>query len=81
MNKALLPDSSDYSVYCNVMNINIDFLYFICNLFSAPEVVILFHFKINFLTSLMTGSLPDILCLKLQKLLINLRCQLRRVSV
>jgi hypothetical protein len=49
LNKALLPESADYSVYSNVMNINIDFLKFISNLFATPEVVILFHFKNQFL--------------------------------
>ncbi|HAK47183.1 MAG TPA: hypothetical protein DCO79_14855 [Spirochaeta sp.] len=45
MNKILLSKSADNFIYSGVVNINIGFIKFIGNLFTTPEIIILFHLK------------------------------------
>jgi hypothetical protein len=47
-NKAFLTESVNNPIYSRVMNIDINFLKFVGNLFTAPKIVLLLHLKNQF---------------------------------
>lgn len=52
----MLPECVDNSVYSGVMNIDVDFLQLVSDLFTAPEIVFLFHLKNQIFDVSVNGS-------------------------